>query len=459
LKKFVFAIYCSFLSLPALAGIPLTTIAELNAQGVPSLAPMLERVTPAVVNISTRGTVEVQTPLTPFLNDPLFKRFFKSEPRERKIQNLGSGVVIDASNGYIVTNHHVVDKADEITVTLRDRRVLKAQLIGSDPDTDVAVIQVPVDNLQAATPADSGALLVGDFVVAIGNPFGLGQTVTSGIVSALGRSGLGIEGYENFIQTDASINPGNSGGALVNLRGELVGINTAIYSPDGTGNVGIGFAIPINMVRDIMDQLVEYGQVKRGRLGVSMQDMTPALADAFGMTQIEGAVISRVVPGSAAERAGLHAGDVVIAINDRGVQNTADMRNFIGLLRAGQTVHLEVVRNRKVLKVTAEVAAITEIVFMGRQAAPFLEGARLAVAETQDDVGQILGIRVLDVESGSHAWHAGLRKSDIIVSVNRINVQSASDLSEAVARAGRRGQLFNILRGDEALFLLIKRQK
>ncbi|MBD3670046.1 MAG: trypsin-like peptidase domain-containing protein, partial [Gammaproteobacteria bacterium] len=259
---------------PALAALPLT---DSQGQELPTLAPMLEQATPSVVNINTRSKVRVQN--NPLLDDPFFRHFFNvpEQPRERSAQSLGSGVIIDADKGYIVTNNHVIDKADEIQVTLRDGRTYDAELVGTDPETDVAVIRIEADNLNAVPMADSDTLRVGDFVVAIGNPFGLGQTVTSGIVSALGRSGLGIEGYEDFIQTDASINPGNSGGALVNLKGELIGINTAIFSQSG-GNIGIGFAIPVNMARDVVDQLVRHGEVRRGILGVQAQDLTPQLA-------------------------------------------------------------------------------------------------------------------------------------------------------------------------------------
>jgi serine protease Do/serine protease DegQ len=267
----------------------------IEGQPLPTLAPMLEKVTPAVVNIATVGHIRIQQ--NPLLNDPYFRRFFNipDQPRERQTQSLGSGVVIDAARGYVLTNHHVIDKADQIKVMLRDGRQFDAQLIGADSESDVAVVRIPAERLTALTLADSDHLRVGDFVVAIGNPFGLGQTVTSGIVSALGRSGLGIEGFEDFIQTDASINPGNSGGALVNLRGELVGLNTAIIAPGG-GNVGIGFAIPINMAHAIMEQLVTHGAVKRGQLGITAQDLTPELAQAFGLAQERGTVVTEVTP-------------------------------------------------------------------------------------------------------------------------------------------------------------------
>lgn len=319
-----------------------------------SLAPMLERVLPAVVNISTQSTVRLRR--NPLLDDPFFRRFFglPEMPSERRTQSLGSGVIIDASEGLILTNHHVVDGADEITVTLRDRRSLPAKLVGADPDTDLALLKIEADGLVALQLADSDRLRVGDFVVAIGNPFGLGQTVTYGIVSALGRTGLGIEGYENFIQTDAPINPGNSGGALVTLEGDLVGINTAIVGPSG-GNVGIGFAIPTNMARAIVAQLKEHGKVQRGQLGVLVQDLTPELSAAFNLEHGQGAVITRVLPGSPAEKAGLKAGDVVIEVDGRPIRSASDLRNRIGLVPLGKRVQLHVLRDGKALQVALQI--------------------------------------------------------------------------------------------------------
>ena len=408
----------------SVAGIPVSVLATATGQELPSLAPMLDRVTPAVVNISTRGRVKIKD--NPLLNDPFFRYFFNlpQRQRERETQSLGSGVVVDAKNGYIITNNHVIDKADEITVTLRDNRKLKAELIGRDPETDVAVIKVSPDKLTAVEFANSDALRVGDFVIAIGNPFGLGQTVTSGIVSALGRSGLGIEGYEDFIQTDASINPGNSGGALVNLRGELVGINTAILSPGGGGNVGIGFAIPMNMVQDVMEQLINYGEVKRGRLGIYVQDLTDELATAFGLETLQGAVVSQVVEDSPAEKAGLRAGDVIVSMNNRFVENTGDLRNIIGLLRVGSTVDLVVVRNSKQKNITAVVTEQAREKVSGIKISKHLDGALLAIVdEDGTNANRTNGIEVMDVERESAAWHAGLRKGDVIMSVNRIKVR------------------------------------
>ncbi len=439
------------------AGLSLSALSQIDGEA-PSLAPMLDNVTPAVVNISTRGRVTVQD--SPLLRDPFFRRFFDvpRRSRERVTQSLGSGVVVDAKRGFILTNSHVIDKADEITVTLRDKRKLNAKLIGADRDTDVAVIQVDAKNLSQLEFADSNKLRVGDFAIAIGNPFGLGQTVTSGIISALGRSGLGIEGYEDFIQTDASINPGNSGGALVNLRGQLVGINTAIISPGGAngGNVGIGFAIPINMAEEVMLQLIEFGEVKRGRLGVYVQDLTPELATAFGMAQREGAVISQIAEDSPAQKAGLKPGDIIIGINGKQVSNSSDLRNYIGLLRAGQNISMQIVRNSKKKTVIAVVTAQEEIKMEGEKISKLFTGAVFALAE---DVGNMIdgssGIYVHSLERGSAAEAAGLKKNDFIMSVNRIKVRNFHEFKKALVRS-RKGTLINLIRGDTALFILIQ---
>jgi Do/DeqQ family serine protease len=319
-------------------------IPEIGGAAVPSLAPMLARVTPGVVNIAVRGKVRAENPL---LQDPFFRRFFnlpqRQQTEERETQATGSGVIVDAAQGYVLTNGHVVDNATRIEVTTKDNRRFTAKLVGRDTETDVALLQIPSQNLVAVPIGDSDRLQVGDFVLAVGNPFGLGQTVTSGIVSALGRSGLGIEGYEDFIQTDASINPGNSGGPLVNLLGQVVGINTAILAPGG-GNIGIGFAVPVNMARRVMDEIVRYGEVKRGRIGVAIQDLTPELAQAMNTKQTNGAVIARVEAGSAAEQAGLHSGDLVVAVNGTVVRSGTQLRNMIGLSRIGDQVTLTVDR-------------------------------------------------------------------------------------------------------------------
>ncbi|MGC2414265.1 MAG: Do family serine endopeptidase [Stellaceae bacterium] len=337
------------LARPALAA---GLIPEVGSGAVPSLAPMLSRITPGVVNIAVRGRIKEQNPLA---QDPFFRHFFNlPQTQERETQATGSGVIVDAAQGYVLTNGHVVENATRIEVTTKDNRRLAAKLIGRDADTDIAVLRIPAGNLTAVPMGDSDHLQVGDFVLAIGNPFGLGQTVTSGIVSALGRSGLGIEGYEDFIQTDASINPGNSGGPLVNLRGECVGINTAILAPGG-GNIGIGFAVPINMARKVMEQLTRFGEVKRGRIGVAIQDLTPDLAQAMNTAHTTGAVIARVDPASPAERAGLHTGDLVVAVDGVAVKSGTQLRNMIGLTRIGDNVELTVDRRGAERKVAVHV--------------------------------------------------------------------------------------------------------
>src|SRR2546423_664908 len=334
-------------------------IPELGGAPVPSLAPMLARITPGVVGVSVRGRVREENPL---LQDPFFRRFFnlpqRQQQEERETQATGSGVIVDAQNGYILTNGHVVDNATKIEVTTKDNKRFTAKLVGRDTEADVAVLQIPAQNLTAVPLGDSDRLQVGDFVLAVGNPFGLGQTVTSGIVSALGRSGLGIEGYEDFIQTDASINPGNSGGPLVNLYGQVVGINTAILAPGG-GNIGIGFAVPINMARRVMDQIIRYGEVKRGRIGVAIQDLTPELAQAMGTQQTEGAVIARVESGSPAEQAGLRTGDLVVAANGTAVHSGTQLRNMIGLARIGDQVTLKVDRRGSEISIPERIEAAT----------------------------------------------------------------------------------------------------
>ena len=338
---------------PALAGAP---IPEVGGAPIQTLAPVVSRITPGVVGISVRGRVREDNPL---LQDPLFRRFFNlQQPVERETQAMGSGVIVDAAQGYVMTNAHVVENANNIEVTTKDNRQIKAKLIGRDADTDVAVLQIPTGNLTAVPIGDSDRLQVGDFVLAIGNPFGLGQTVTSGIVSALGRSNLGIEGYEDFIQTDASINVGNSGGPLVDLQGRVIGINTAILAPGG-GSIGIGFAVPINMARQVMDQLIRYGEIRRGRIGVAMQELTPDLTQALGTKHTQGAVIARVEPGSPAERAGLRTNDLIVAINGVPMRSGTELRNRVGLSRIGDEVELTVERGGQERNVTVRIEQAT----------------------------------------------------------------------------------------------------
>ena len=438
-------------ALPAHSGI----VPWLKSDGRPSLAPILKGVLPGVVNISTRSHIEVKQ--NPLFSDPFFRRFFDipEQPRQEEQQSLGSGVVVDAARGYILTNHHVVDKADEITVTLRDGRNFEAKVVGSDPETDLAVLQIKASGLTSIPFGNSDTLQVGDFVVAIGNPFGLSQTVTSGIVSALGRSGLGIEGYEDFIQTDASINPGNSGGPLIDLDGQLVGINTAIVGPAG-GNVGIGFAIPSNMAHDVMTQLIEFGEVRRGQLGIFIQDVTPELADALGLDRHAGALVAQVIEGSAAARAGLRPGDVIVAVDGEPVRNASQLRNTIGLLRVGTTVTLDVIRDGRRIRVKATITQARREQAEGGRINEHLEGAALGPIEPDHPLaGRVQGVEVLDVARGSPAWRAGLRPGDIIVSANRMPVRDLDELRQAL-RESRGPLLLNIRRGEGALFIVIR---
>jgi serine protease Do/serine protease DegQ len=394
----------------------------------------------------------------PLLDDPFFRRFFEipeSHEREREQQSLGSGVIVDAARGYILTNHHVIEGADEITVTLRDQRQFMAEMVGSDPEVDLALVRIKAGDLVALPVADSDKVRVGDFVVAIGSPFGLGQTVTYGIVSALGRSGLGIEGYEDFIQTDASINPGNSGGPLVNMNGELVGVNTAIVGPSG-GNIGIGFAIPGNMAGIIMEQLSKHGEIRRGQLGLVAQDLTPELAQAFGLKRRGGAVVAQVTPGSAAERAGVRSGDVIVSLDGRAVTGSSDLRNAIGLQRIGTRVSLGVLRKGKLVTLQAVIADPLASSSPASTVSKYLTGATLgAISDNHPLAGRVAGVQVLEVEHGSPAWSAGLRVDDIIVSVNQLPVSSVNDVAAAVQR-NPDALLLNIRRGNGALFVVIR---
>jgi serine protease Do/serine protease DegQ len=435
---------------PAPAAMP----AMVGDTPVPSLSPIVKKVSPAVVNIATRGTIRDRGPQNPLLDDPFFRRFFDvppdSGPRERPFQSAGSGVIFDAKAGYIVTNAHVVENASEITVTLQDGRDLKAEVVGSDEPSDVAVLKVKSEStLVQIGLGDSAKVEVGDFVLAIGNPFGLQHTVTSGIISGLSRSGINPDGYEDFIQTDASINPGNSGGALVNLRGELIGINTAILSRSG-GNIGIGFAIPVNMAHSVMDQLIKYGSVKRGQLGVSMYTVTPDIAHSLGLPNALGALVSQVVDGSPAEKAGIHTGDVITSVNGQPVKSNSELRNSIGLMRVGDKVEIGLLRDGKPVKVTAIIADTTASTQPGPAESihKAFEGATLADAP---DGG---GALVKSVEPGSAAAQSGLRNNDVIVGANRGRVTNLQQLRERAK--GNPVLVLEVRRGNGILIIPLR---
>jgi serine protease Do len=434
--------------LPATAALPLS----VDGEQLPSLAPMLEKVTPAVVSISVEGT-QVSKQRIPEQFRFFFGPEFPTEQlQERPFRGLGSGVIIDAKKGHIVTNYHVINGAEKIRVKLHDGREYDAELVGGDQMSDVALLKLEeAKNLTQVTIADSDKLRVGDFTVAIGNPFGLGQTVTSGIVSALGRSGLNIENFENFIQTDAAINSGNSGGALVNLNGELIGINTAILGPGG-GNVGIGFAIPSNMMNNLTDQIIEFGEVKRGLLGVQGGEITSELAEALGYESSKGAFVSQVVPDSAADDAGLKAGDVIISVNGKDIHSFSELRAKVATLGAGKEVTLGIVRDGDKQSVTAVLGEQTDVKTTADKIHEGLAGAELTNTNASDS---IQGVKVSAVEKGSTAEAYQLKKDDIIIGVNRQRVQNLAEFRKVVEE--QPGVLaLNIQRGDRTLYLVIR---
>lgn len=426
--------------------------AKVGDTPVPSLAPIVKKAAPAVVNIATRGTVR-QRPRNPLLEDPFFRRFFdlpdNLAPRELPFQSAGSGVIVDAKNGYIITNAHVIENADEITVTLLDDRQFKAKVVGRDKPSDVAVLQIEAKNLTEMPLADSSRAEVGDFVLAIGNPFALSHTVTSGIISALGRSDNNPESFQDFIQTDAPINPGNSGGALVNLNGELVGINTAIFSGTG-GNIGIGFAIPSNMAKAVMSQLIEYGEVKRGVLGVQLAtQFTPEIAESLGLDSAKGALVSQVLEGTAAERAGIKAGDVITAINGKPIANATDLRNSIGMLRVGEKVDIELMRDGKPHRVHATIsergAADAE------SAADIHAGFAGATLADAPDEG---GVLIQNVAPGSPAARNGFRANDVIVAIGRVRIKNLEQLRATLKDV--RAFAITIRRGNARIVFTIR---
>ena len=433
LKRMVFGIAIISLISYSHAAIP------KNEEGalITSLAPLVKTVAPAVVNIRVSQTVKSRSPY----DDEMFRRFFgapNTPNNSREVQSAGSGVIVDAKNGYILTNHHVVSGADKIQISLIDENTLDAEIIGSDPATDIAVLKVEAENLIDIEIGDSDQVEVGDFVIAIGNPFGLGNTVTSGIVSALGRTGISSSGYEDFIQTDASINPGNSGGALVNMQGELVGINSAIISRSG-GNVGIGFAVPSEIAQSIMSQLLDFGEVRRGLLGVSIHTIDEENAEILGVESKSGAMITAIEPGSAAEEAGLRVEDIIIRVNDERISNARDLQNAIGLKGSGERVTIEFIRQSNKLETNAVLGQQKIARKIGSDIHPGLVGAQFSSSANK------VGVEVTDVESGSPADQRGLEKGDLIVAVNRMRVENIQ-------------QLESIAQNNDILYLMFERQ-
>ncbi len=440
-------IFClTLLTTIAQAGLP----TSVDGVAVPSLAPILEKVTPAVVNIHSTTRQKINTRSQSFYN---WYYGLPNVPQERVTQSLGSGVIVDAKNGYILTNNHVIDGATDIQVSLQDGRSFSAKLIGTDEGTDVAVVKINAKNLSQVNLTDSKLLRVGDFVVAVGNPFGLGQTVTSGIVSALGRTSLQGLGYQNFIQTDASINPGNSGGALINLKGELVGINTAIYSPSG-GNVGIGFAIPSSLANRIMKQLINFGQVRRGSLGVEVQDITADLARAFNLDNKGGVIITDVEIESPADSAGLQAGDIITELNGIKIQNQHDFDNQEGLFELNTPIDINYIRNEKHRYSQTKINAFDRKEFDGKELHRLLTGAHFINLPARLK-SQYQGVLIDEIKRGSLAWNQGLRSGDLITTANKKEITNLKQL-KIVLDKSRKSPVLNVYRNYRNYILVLE---
>ncbi|MEB7543756.1 serine endoprotease DegQ [Enterobacter huaxiensis] len=434
-------------SFPAGAALP----SQVPGQAaIPSLAPMLEKVLPAVVSVQVEGTARQSQRVPEEL-----KKYFGDDAPDQQAQpfeGLGSGVIIDAAKGYVLTNNHVINQADKISIQLNDGREFDAKLIGGDDQSDIALLQVQnPSNLKQITIADSDALRVGDFAVAVGNPFGLGQTATSGIISALGRSGLNLEGLENFIQTDASINRGNSGGALLNLNGELIGINTAILAPGG-GSIGIGFAIPSNMAKTLSQQLIQFGEVKRGLLGIKGMEMSADIAKAFKLNVQRGAFVSEVLPNSGSAKAGVKSGDVIVSLNDKPLSSFAELRSRIATTEPGAKVKLGLIREGKPMDVEVTLDKSTSSSASAELIAPTLQGATLSDGQLKDGTK---GITVDTVEKSSPAAQAGLHQDDVIIGVNRTRVQSIAEMRKVLENKPSVIAL-QIMRGNESIYILLR---
>ena len=455
MKKTTLAMSALALSLglalsPLSASAAETSSSASSTQQMPSLAPMLEKVLPAVVSVRVEGTASQGQKIP-----EEFKKFFGDDLPDQPAQpfeGLGSGVIINASKGYVLTNNHVINQAQKISIQLNDGREFDAKLIGSDDQSDIALLQIQnPSKLTQIAIADSDKLRVGDFAVAVGNPFGLGQTATSGIVSALGRSGLNLEGLENFIQTDASINRGNSGGALLNLNGELIGINTAILAPGG-GSVGIGFAIPSNMARTLAQQLIDFGEIKRGLLGIKGTEMSADIAKAFNLDVQRGAFVSEVLPGSGSAKAGVKAGDIITSLNGKPLNSFAELRSRIATTEPGTKVKLGLLRNGKPLEVEVTLDTSTSSSASAEMITPALEGATLSDGQLKDG-GK--GIKIDEVVKGSPAAQAGLQKDDVIIGVNRDRVNSIAEMRKVLAAKPAIIAL-QIVRGNESIYLLMR---
>ena len=434
-------------SFPASAALPSQVPGQ---EAIPSLAPMLEKVLPAVVSVQVEGTARQSQRIPEEL-----KKYFGEDAPDQQAQpfeGLGSGVIIDAAKGYILTNNHVISQADKISVQLNDGREFDAKLIGGDDQSDIALLQVQnPSNLTQIAIADSDKLRVGDFAVAVGNPFGLGQTATSGIVSALGRSGLNLEGLENFIQTDASINRGNSGGALLNLNGELIGSYTAILAPGG-GSIGIGFAIPSNMAKTLSQQLIQFGEVKRGLLGIKGMEMSADIAKAFNINVQRGAFVSEVLPNSGSAKAGIKSGDVIVSLNDKPLSSFAELRSRIATTEPGAKVKLGLIRDGKPLDVEVTLDKSTSSSASAELIAPALQGATLSDGQLKDGTK---GIRIDTVEKSSPAAQAGLHQEDVIIGVNRNRVQSIAELRK-VLESKPAVIALQVMRGNESIYILLR---
>ncbi len=449
------------LSLPGHTASSSSSSAPLAANGgaatpYTGIADVLERVTPAVVSIQVREQQE-ESELSPLLQDPRFRRFFGVPDRQQQPQRreqrtgAGSGVIVDAKEGYVITNFHVVDKADDIAVTLKDRRTIAAKVIGKDQATDLALLKIDAPDLTALPIGDMTNIRVGDYVLAVGNPFALGQTVTAGIVSALGRSGFIDQGFEDFIQTDAAINPGNSGGALVNLKGELIGVPTVILSGSG-GNVGIGFAVPTSIVTNVMNQLIQSGEVSRGRIGVAIQDITPDLAQNLGLSINRGALVSRVEADSPADKAGLKAGDVVVSMNGAEIEGSASLRNRVGMMPPDTKLKLSIIRDGERRDVDVTTAKLDPTQAAAAPAAPDrAEPKRIMGAAFENTAN---GVRATDVEEGSPAAAMGLQPGDIVTAVNRTPIRSVSEL-EAALKNVKSQSVVRVKRDDRDVVLIV----